>query len=125
MEEIVSITQEYSEQQPVVTAVDLIGKNPTRKDLGVALAVSAIGVAIFFGGVLAFLLRVKLAELVFGARVWFGVPVADVDALKILATTIQSLFVIVWGAGTACISFIYALFKWTRGLSQSNERNPS
>jgi hypothetical protein len=117
-EEIVSITQSFSEQKAAVGAIDITNKNAARKDIYVVLAVGAIGVAIFVGGVVAFLVRVKLAEFVFGARVWFGVPVAEVDALKILAMTIQSLVVTAWGAGTACVCFVYALLKWTQGHSQ-------
>ena len=113
-----SITQDFSEQKPVVAAVEVTGRNAALKEIPVALGVGAIGVVIFFAGAVAFLVRVKLAEFFLGARVWFGVPVADVDALKVLAMTIQILLVTAWGAGTACVAFVYAFFKWTRGLSQ-------
>lgn len=118
MEEIVSTMQSVSPGS-AVAAVDVTGKNAARKEILVALGVGAVGVAVFFGGVVAFLMRVKLAEFVLGARVWFGVPVDDIDTLKVLAMTIHSLLIIVWGAGTAGVSFVYAFFKWTRGLSQS------
>lgn len=85
-------------------------------EMKVALGVGAIGLAIAFAGAIAFLLRVKLAQLLLGANVWFSVPVSDTDGMKVLFMTVQTLGVAAWGLFTAGAAFGFAFAKWMRKL---------
>jgi hypothetical protein len=83
-------------------------------EVTVALGVGTVGVLAALAGVIAFVIRVKLAELFLGAHVWFETPVTDVDAVKVLLVTIQTLELFAWGAFTAAVAFIFAFAKWTQ-----------
>lgn len=85
-------------------------------EVKVALGVGAIGLAIAFAGMIAFLLRAKLAQLLLGANVWFSVPVSDTDGMKVLFMTVQTLAVMGWGLFTAGAAFGFAFAKWMRKL---------
>jgi hypothetical protein len=85
-------------------------------EIKVAVGVGAIGFAIAFFGAIAFFLRVKLAQLLFGANIWFGVPAADIDAAKLLVMTLQTLAAIAWGLFTAGVAFLFAVAKWMRKI---------
>lgn len=85
-------------------------------EIKVAVGVGAIGLAIAFFGVIAFFLRVKLAQLLFGANIWLGIPAADIDALKVLVMTLQTLAAIAWGLFTAGVAFLFAVAKWMRKI---------
>lgn len=84
-----------------------------RKQIAVALATAAIGGAIILVSIFVFMMRVPVAAMFLGARVVFGVPVAEIDALKVLMVAIQAvaaaahgLVVMVGGSGVAFIAFI-------------------
>lgn len=83
-------------------------------ELTVALGVGTAGVLAAMAGTIAFVIRVKLAELFLGAHVWFETPVTDVDAVKVLLMTIQTLELFAWGVVTAGAAFIFAFAKWTQ-----------
>ena len=105
------ITQGYSlEQSNPATAQATSQK--LLFEVKVALGVAAIGLAIAFIGAIAFLLRVKLAQFLLGANVWFSVPVSDTDGMKVLFMTIQTLAVTGWGLFTAGTAFGFAFAKW-------------
>jgi len=72
------------------------------------------GVMIVAGGLVAYAIRVKLAVLLMDARVFFGIPVAEIDSLKILAVTLNALMVTGYGFVTivaGCIVTINAHAK--------------
>ena len=83
-------------------------------EVNVALGVGAVGAVAALVGAVAFLVRVKLAELFLGAHVWFETPVTDVDAVKVLLVAIQTLELFAWGAFTAGVGFVFAFVKWTQ-----------
>lgn len=85
-------------------------------EIQVAVGVGAIGLAIAIAGTVALFLRVTLAQFLLGANVWLGVPVTDIDALKVLFVTLQTLGVVAWGGLTAGVAFLFAIAKWTRKL---------
>lgn len=81
----------------------------------VALFVGALGTAITLAGAIAFVFRIKLAQLLLDARIWFNMPLTEADATKVLFMTIQIVQVIAWGAFTAGAAFLFAIYKWTKG----------
>lgn len=84
-----------------------------RKQIAVALAAAAVGAAIVACSVLVFFMRAQIAATFLGARVVFGVPVSEIDALKILMVAIQSaaaathgMVVAVVGSGVAFAAYL-------------------
>lgn len=108
------VTQDYSLEQSSATTAEA-SKNMLF-EIKVALGVGAIGLAIAFAGAIAFLLRVKLAQLLLGANVWFSVPVSDTDGMKVLFMTVQTLWVAGSGLFTAGVALGFAVAKWMRKI---------
>lgn len=117
-------TKDYSPQHLANAPVDTRSITPGARvaftDIQVLLGVGVLGVLIVFVGAIAFAFRVKLAELFLGARVWFNLPMTDMDSLKVLYMTIETLGILAWGILTAGIALVYAFVKWTQ--SQGNSR---
>ena len=118
-------TGAYSRQHSDRIAVDNRPAPAARREaalveMRVALGVGVLGIPIAFAGAIAFLFRVKLAELFLGANVWFNTPVTDTDALKVLFMTIQILGTIAWGTFMTGVAFVFAFLKWTQ--AQAMER---
>jgi hypothetical protein len=82
--------------------------------LNIALGVGTAGALAALAGAIAFLIRIKLAELFLGAHFWFGAPLTDVDAVKVLLMAIQTLELFAWGAFTAGVAYVFAFVKWTQ-----------
>ena len=99
-------TRDYSVQHRV--------RGTALMEVTVALGVGTVGVLAALAGAIAFVIRVKLAELFLGAHIWFGSPVTDVDAVKVLLMTIHTLELFAWGAFTAGVAFVFAFAKWTQ-----------
>src|SRR5205823_2878165 len=84
-----------------------------RKQIAVALATAAVGGAIILFSVFVFVMRVQVAATFLDARVVFGVPVAEIDALKVLMVAIQcaagathGMVVAVVGSGVALAAYL-------------------
>jgi hypothetical protein len=84
-----------------------------RKQIAVALAAAAVGAAIIACSILIFLMRVQVAATFLGARIVFGVPVSEIDALKVLMVVIQcaaaathGMVVAVVGSGVAFAAYL-------------------
>jgi len=69
-----------------------------RKQIAVALATAAVGGVIGFCWIIVFLARVQIAVTFLGARVVFGVPVAEIDALNIVWVALASFGGMAYGA---------------------------
>lgn len=108
------VSESYSLEEPDRTAA--AASQRLLYEIKVAVGVGMIGLAIAFAGIVGFFLRVKLAQLLMGANVWFGVPVADIDAMKVLFMTLQTLAAIGWGILTAGAAFLFAAAKWMRKI---------
>jgi hypothetical protein len=92
------------------------------KEVRVAAAVGAIGVAMAFAGAIAFMIRFKLAETFLGAHIWFNVPVTEADAQKVLSVTIQTFLATGWGLLTAVVAFGFAFMKWMQMQATAGRR---
>jgi hypothetical protein len=91
---------------PQMTQSDV--RTAAAKEITVALATASIGLLAAFGGVVTFLDRTELAVGLFGARVIFGIPVAQVDNLKVLAVAVGSVGAVAWGLFTAAMAVVVA-----------------
>jgi hypothetical protein len=89
-------------------------KERLRKQIAVALATAAIGVAIVGCSAFIFLARVQIAAAFLGARVLFGMPVADIDAVKVLAVTIGAFAGMAHGGLVAVVGCAVALTAYLR-----------
>jgi len=85
-----------------------------RKQIAVALAAAAVGAAIVACSILVFLVRAQVAATFLGARVVFGVPIAEIDALKVLMVSIQCTAAAAHGIVVAAVGSGVAIAAYLR-----------
>jgi hypothetical protein len=99
------------------TYVDSVASNADvaiRRNVAISLAVGATGVFIALAGVGVFLMRIKIAATFLGARLLFGMPVADGDAAKVAIVGLNGLAVVAVGAITIVGGVAAALITYAR-----------
>lgn len=97
--------------------VDSVASNTDvtmRRNVAISLAVGATGVFIALAGVGVFLMRIKIAATFLGARLLFGMPVADADAAKVVFVALSGLAVLAVGAITIVGGVAAALVTYGR-----------
>lgn len=85
----------------------------TRKQIAVSIVVAVMGFIFVLASIGIFFGRASIAEAILGARLFFGVPVAEIDALKVLAVGIgafigmlHGLIVMVAAGAVALTAFV-------------------
>jgi hypothetical protein len=80
--------------------------------LGIGAAISGILVGLF--GIVVMMLRVKLAVVFLNARVFFDMPFAQGDAIKIGMVTLAALVIVLSGVGIFASGTIVSLGQYSR-----------